>query len=130
MKVIEMGCKEKSFFDRDLAFSFLNNNENIYYKMIESYFDNYKDIDDKINCAFTKNDFLELKKIIHDVKGVSLNIGSSKLYDISYKLNNMLIDFDANNYVLVRELKRLLIDFCKINNIVLKRIKQSLKEKK
>jgi len=83
--IIKTKVKEIDF-SQDLALSMLDNNQAIYNKLLVRYIEEYKDLEDIIMNLLVKNDYLQIREYVHKIKGISLNVGSDKLYQISREL--------------------------------------------
>lgn len=76
--------------NQKLALSMLMNNQTIYYRLLKRFYDKYKDYPDILKKLFYNND-INFYKTVHDVKGISLNLGASKLFELSDLINNLYI---------------------------------------
>lgn len=74
--------------DQKLALSMLMNNERIYYNLLKRFNEGYKAYPETLKDLFNKND-IQFFKIVHDIKGISLNLGASYLYELTNKINTL-----------------------------------------
>ena len=69
----------------------------------------------------TNNNDINFYKTVHDVKGISLNLGASKLFELSDLINNL--------YIQKQEIEEKIVDnFIKELNLVNEEIYKILKE--
>lgn len=69
--------------DKTLALSYLAGSDKIYSKLISSFLDTYKNYKTDIINFYENKNYIELYRYIHNIKGISLNLGSQKLYSDS-----------------------------------------------
>lgn len=106
--------------NQKLALSMLMNNQTIYYRLLKRFYDKYKDYPDSLKKLFYNND-INFYKTVHDVKGISLNLGASKLFELSDLINNL--------YIQKQEIEEKIVDnFIKELNLVNEEIYKILKE--
>lgn len=106
--------------NQKLALSMLMNNQTIYYRLLKRFYDKYKDYPDILKKLFYNND-INFYKTVHDVKGISLNLGASKLFELSDLINNL--------YVQKQEIEEKIVDnFIKELNLVNEEIYKILEE--
>ena len=74
--------------DQKLALSMLMHNERIYYNLLKRFKDGYKANYESLKTLFNNND-IQFFKIVHDIKGISLNLGASKLYELTNEINTL-----------------------------------------
>lgn len=106
--------------NQKLALSMLMNNQTIYYKLLKRFYEKYKDYPEILRNLFYVND-TSFYKIVHDIKGISLNLGASKLFELSDLINNLYIQEVKIEEIIVD-------DFIKEFNLVNKEIYKILKE--
>ena len=73
-------------FSEDVALSYLDNNYNIYRKVLRRYYIEYGNLDKTIMPLFINKDYRSISEYLHKIKGISLNIGALRLYDFIEKL--------------------------------------------
>ena len=106
--------------NQKLALSMLMNNQTIYYRLLKRFYDKYKDYPDSLKKLFYNKD-INFYKTVHDVKGISLNLGASKLFELSDLINNL--------YIQKREIEEKIVDnFIKELNLVNEEIYKILEE--
>ncbi len=71
------------YVDKKIALQYLANSENLFNKIKTSFLNNNQDTIDNITKCLLENNIEELHRIIHSIKGISLNIGSMVLYEDS-----------------------------------------------
>jgi len=96
----------------------LMNKEHIYIKLLQTYYEENKNLDIKILKLIQNNDFDGVGNLIHKIKGISLNLCSRKTYELSKKLNRKFVDNDfdlddivyfiKHHYFLIKDIERLL----------------------
>lgn len=96
----------------------LMNKEQIYLKLLQTYYNENKNLDIKILDLIKTNDLDGVANIIHKIKGISLNLCSKQTYNLSKKLNRKLEDNDyaiddivyfvKHHYFLIKDIERLL----------------------
>ncbi|MEA3383851.1 MAG: transporter substrate-binding domain-containing protein, partial [Campylobacterota bacterium] len=77
--------------DKQLGLSYLMNNEDLYINILNSFYNNFKDLD------LVKLQEDELKRTLHTLKGLSGNIGAKELNSIALELENKI---DENNILI------------------------------
>lgn len=126
-KPVDIGQLDKSI--RDLlseAFTInpsaglatLMNKEQIYIKLLQTYYNENKNLDLRILELIKNNDLEGVANIIHKIKGISLNLGSKQTYNLSSRLNRQFVDNDyqiddivyfvKHHYFLIKDIERLL----------------------
>jgi signal transduction histidine kinase/DNA-binding response OmpR family regulator len=95
--------------DRELGLKNLQGNRKLYRKVLQVFLENYQNI----NLKALEDE--ELSRIIHTIKGLSLNIGAEKLYIVTEQLNEkreekLLAAFDLELKKVIAELKEHLSD--------------------
>ena len=58
----------------------VNNNKNLYVKMLRSFYRNNSQFSEKIIEAYHQNDLILIKRLVHTLKGISGNVGAKDLY--------------------------------------------------
>lgn len=86
-------------FDKNIAFEYLGNNDNLYNKLIKEYVNNHKTLDDEMIIYLENNNYQKLYHKIHDIKGLSLYLGSKVLYEYGSYLSSVLINYINENKI-------------------------------
>jgi HPt (histidine-containing phosphotransfer) domain-containing protein len=105
------------YVDKKIALMYLANSEEIFQKIKKSFCNSYRDADNMLHNAYKEKNYEELYRIVHSVKGISLNLGSEVLYHDSsdlclefkkeiYNINRIEEFIDTLNNVII-ELDRL-----------------------
>lgn len=104
--------------DTTAGLSTLMNNEKIYQKLLITYHEENKNLDEKIMMKVHNNDFDGVANIFHKIKGISLNLSSKITYDLSKSLNRKFIENDyvledihyfiKHHYLLIKDIERLM----------------------
>ncbi len=106
--------------NQKLALSMLMNNQTIYYKLLKRFYEKYKDHPEILRNLFKTND-ASFYRIVHDIKGISLNLGATKLFELSDLINSL--------YIQEEKIEEMILDnFIKEFNVVNKEIYKILKE--
>jgi hypothetical protein len=71
------------YVDKTLALSYLAGSEIIFNKLKTSFLESYKNFNQDILLFYNSKNFNDLYRYIHNIKGISLNLGSKPLYDNS-----------------------------------------------
>jgi hypothetical protein len=71
------------YVNKVLALSYLAGSEKIFEKLKSSFLSSYKNFNDDILSFYNSNNYEELYRYIHNIKGISLNLGSKELYEDS-----------------------------------------------
>lgn len=71
------------YIDKTLALSYLAGSEKIFNKLRMSFLESYKNFNYDILSFYNSSNFEELYRYIHNIKGISLNLGSKELYNDS-----------------------------------------------
>lgn len=105
-------------FNIEAGLSTLLNNKNIYFKVLETYYQENKNLSNIILSNLENNNFNEIELLVHKIKGISLNLGANYLYKLSFELNRHLKDkeyditeifnFIKYHNILIKDLERLL----------------------
>lgn len=82
-------------FDYDLAIEYIGIPD-LFFKLKREFVKNYKSFDRILVRLLNKGNFEELKRKIHSLKGITLNLGCEKLYDASIKVENEIINNDLS----------------------------------
>jgi len=106
-------------FDIYAGLSTLLNNKRIYKKLVNTYHEENKDLNQRIINHLENKEFSEIELLIHKIKGISLNLGAKRLYNLASKLNRHLKE---QEYELVE-----IMSFVKYHNLVIKDIERFLK---
>jgi HPt (histidine-containing phosphotransfer) domain-containing protein len=72
--------------DQEIALSMLMHNERIYHNLLKRFYDSYKDYPTTLKDLYLNED-KEFYRIVHNIKGISLNLGACKLFEISDLIN-------------------------------------------
>jgi len=110
---------EKYFaFNVEAGMATLLNNANIYQKVLQTYYEENKDLSNKIKTSLENNNFSEIELLVHKIKGISLNLGANRLYKLAFELNqhlkdrefvlNEIYNFMKYHNILIKDLERLL----------------------
>jgi HPt (histidine-containing phosphotransfer) domain-containing protein len=85
----------------DEALELIGGYEQIYKKLIKTFLENQKNLITEIKEAFTNGDHQEAIRLVHSCKGISKNLGASKLYDIAAQLEIAILNNDSyqNDYL-------------------------------
>lgn len=118
-QIIAHDIKNKEF-SKSLALSMLDHNEIIYHKLLRRYYEENHNLSHTIYSLLDADKFFEIKILVHKIKGLSLNLGSEKLFEIAKTLNDKL------------ELKKAerddIIHFIRFHEHILEYIKEEIKE--
>ena len=109
----------KSFtIDKVAGLSTLLNRESIHNRLLETYYEENKNLDEKILKLIQENNVDGIELLIHKIKGISLNLSSKETYVLSKDLNRKLRDNDyeigdiiyfiKHHYILLKDIERLL----------------------
>ena len=71
------------YVNKVLALSYVAGSEKIFEKLKSSFLSSYKNFNDDILSFYNSNNYEELYRYIHNIKGISLNLGSKELYEDS-----------------------------------------------
>ena len=74
------------YVNKVLALSYLAGSEKIFNKLKLSFLDSYKNYKEDIINFYDSSNYEELYRYIHNIKGISLNLGSKELYNDSILL--------------------------------------------
>ncbi len=75
-----------AYIDKKIAMQYLANSEKIFDKLKTNFLNTYKNFKPQMESYIKNNDFDSIHNLIHQIKGISLNIGSEVLYDDSIKI--------------------------------------------
>ena len=90
--------------DQEIALSMLMHNQKIYHNLLRRFYDNYREYPEKLKDLYFKEDE-EFYKIVHNIKGISLNLGACKLFEISDLINKAYKQYNKiDNIEIVNEL--------------------------
>lgn len=89
------------YVDKSIALKYLANSESIFNKIKDSFLVSYKDAAKDIHKMISSSKMDDLYRYIHSIKGISLNIGSTVLFEDSTAIldkikreENILPDID------------------------------------
>ncbi len=89
------------YVDPNAGIATMANMTNIYNKVVESFITNYQNFSTLLTTLISKNetDLKEARRHVHSIKGISLNLGSKPLYDISeqFELDILSENIDTIN---------------------------------
>jgi len=105
----EQGIKQNnintSIFDVENTLVKLNNSYDVYIKILKQFSINYRDIYNIIQKYVKQKDIKILSSKIHEIKGVSGNIGAFKLYDKLVIMDRLVKKGDIPTLILLEEFK-------------------------
>ena len=81
--------------DKQIALKYLANSEAIFQKIKTSFCRNYRNAEELLLNAYNEKNYEELYRIVHSIKGISLNIGSDVLYQDA---SDLCLDFKKEIY--------------------------------
>ena len=87
------------YVDKKIALMYLANSEDVFQKIKKSFCNSYRDAKNMLHNAYDEKNYEELYRIVHSVKGVSLNIGSDILYRDA---SDLCLEFKKELYNLQR----------------------------
>lgn len=110
--------KDTKYLDEEYALSMLDNNKRIYHNLLRRYYNEYESVANVINTYISDKDYKSIRNIVHKIKGLSLNIGSKQLYEMTITLEKEL---DENIYN-----DKKVLNFIEFHNKILKEIKNGI----
>ncbi len=86
-----------NYVDIQAGIATMANMESIYNKVVDSFIKNYSNFNSLIKNLLNEENanYKEARRHVHSIKGISLNLGSKKLYDISAKYENIILEQDV-----------------------------------
>ncbi|NLG81580.1 MAG: Hpt domain-containing protein [Bacilli bacterium] len=84
-------ARDLKVIDVEMALSLINGYESIYQKIIGSFMENQKNLIQTIKNLLPNN-LDEARRLVHSCKGISKNLGSLPLYDVSAKLEQAILN--------------------------------------
>lgn len=118
--------EEEYNFDVKGTLNRFMNNEALYLKFLKKFLEdnNYQLLAENYNT----NNFEEMFRTVHTIKGVSGNLGLTDLYNKSSEMTNLLRKLDGNNTNLdenvKKDLDRLYLEICGIYDVTCRAIKE------
>lgn len=103
--------KDNIIFDKKLALNYFADNYDAYNDFVKMYINNYNNIDKTLLDLYKSNNYLEITKIIHNIKGISIYTGCELFYSYLCYFHKELYN---KNYTNLLEQLNLFIDFNKI----------------
>ena len=79
--------------DVDMALSLMNGLEQIYRKIVKTFLHEQKNLIEDIEISLSCN-YDEARRLVHSCKGISKNIGSNQLYEVSAELEKAIMECD------------------------------------
>lgn len=76
--------------DVDMALDLMNGIEQIYYKVVQTFLQEQKNLIEEIEASLSCN-YDEARRLVHTCKGISKSIGSNPLYEISANLEDAIL---------------------------------------
>jgi signal transduction histidine kinase/DNA-binding response OmpR family regulator/ligand-binding sensor domain-containing protein/HPt (histidine-containing phosphotransfer) domain-containing protein len=87
----------------------INNNRKLYITLLKKFIKNYEGFIPELTAKLNKNQMADAERMVHTLKGVSGNIGASKVFALNSQLNTKLKNNDINNLdAEIGELEKLL----------------------
>lgn len=86
-------ARDLKVIDVEMALSLINGYESIYQKIIGTFMENQKDLVETIKKLLPHN-LEEARRLVHSCKGISKNLGSLPLHEVSLKLEQAILDKD------------------------------------
>lgn len=77
---------EYAVFDKDAAFERVDNDTELYFELIDMFFEEYPGHLEALSAAVSEKDFVTLEKSAHALKSALGNLGAMTSYDLSFKL--------------------------------------------
>ena len=68
----------------------LAGNQKLFQTLLEKFMNSYSNYGHEIESLYKKNEVSQLKEKIHSFKGISGNIGATKIYELSYEIEKIL----------------------------------------
>lgn len=118
--------EEEYNFDVKGTLNRFMNNETLYLKFLRKFLEdnNYQLLVEN----YMSNNFEEMFKAVHTLKGVSGNLGLTDLYNKSSEMTNLLRNQNGNNTNLdenvKKDLDRLYLEICEIYDVTCKAINE------
>jgi len=78
-------------FSKARALSMLDNNIRVYANILGRYYQEYYNFGLDFLNYYNSKDHSMLRMLVHKIKGVSLNLGSKRLYDLVLKLEKKIV---------------------------------------
>jgi CheY-like chemotaxis protein/HPt (histidine-containing phosphotransfer) domain-containing protein len=95
-------------FDTAYALRQINGNRDLYRKVIRFFYEQYGQFAEKVEQACQKNDYPEVKNILHSIKGSLGNLGALELRDCVIRFETAIKNQDTDQYpVLLEEFMRI-----------------------
>lgn len=94
-----------SYIEESVWKEYLAGSEDIFKKIGESFLDSYKSFENQVLSSYEQNKQNELYNHIHSLKGITLNMGMTKLYEkcqfVLNELKQNITDLDHIKELLV-----------------------------
>ncbi len=81
--------------DVDLALNLMNGYEQIYFRVIQTFLENHGCLVENLEKCLEK-DLDEARRLVHSCKGISKNIGSLPLYEVSEAFEQAIVNRNSN----------------------------------
>lgn len=103
------------YIDVELGLKYVGDCKSIYERLIDSFLNDYKNFFETLKEKYKNKEFENVKKMIHSLKGITLNLGAKRLYEASLKYEvdsnffDEYIDVFLNSYqelIEIRSLKK------------------------
>lgn len=88
--------------NKEIALSYLMNNQTIYYNILNDFYNKYIVIINELDELYNK-DKNTFYKICHDIKGLSMYVGACNLFEISSFINNLYINNKKIKETIIKE---------------------------
>ncbi len=110
----------ENYVDKNLGISTMGGHENIYNKFINAFVENNKNLISDISSLLVGYKD-EARRLVHSIKGVSLNVGSKKLNDISTLFETAIMEND------IEKMQSGFVEFKSVFSNVMNELDQYLK---
>lgn len=90
-----------------LGIKYCSNNKNTYKHFFDTFSNKYSNFEDEFNAFIKNKDYAGARKLIHGVRGVSLNLGSKPLYKYAGFIDEYLKEqIDNNKKIKVKKFQK------------------------
>lgn len=91
-----LNCIKEYEFNKDLALSYLDNNEVVYNNFLKRFISEYENFSSLIKKLLEEQDYLKIREVVHKYKGLTLYLGSTKLYELIDQIEIDIINKKEN----------------------------------
>lgn len=104
-------------FDKKIALDMLAGSEKLYQNSLQLYYSEYRNLKDRLEDHFKRNEFQEMRDLVHKIRGYALYTGAKLLQKVAGILETELMNGEHNHYSHFLRLHERLLAYCQVKNV-------------